>query len=93
MSSTRDKDLRTALFDVLERLGADLEPLERVEDIPRLEAFAEEAGRALIDGARSAGASWADIAERLGVSRQAVHKRFTSRGGSIVELRFERRKR
>ena len=95
MSDPHDEQLRRELLDVLERLGADLDSLERVDDIPRLESFVEDASHLLIARARAAGASWSAIAGRLGVSRQAAHKRFTtekpSRTGRVIELRFERR--
>lgn len=94
MADRREQELRTALLGELERLGAGLDPLRRVEDIPRLEAFIDDVGAALIADARATGATWADIAERLGVSRQAAHKRFSNgrrtRRGRVIELRFER---
>lgn len=37
---------------------------------------AEEHLVAAVDAARDAGATWADIGEALGISRQAAHKRF-----------------
>ena len=61
-----------------------------------IEDFADDLAQARIADARAAGASWAEISQRLGVSRQAAHKRFSgwrtrSRGiGAVVELRFVR---
>ena len=36
-----------------------------------------------VDSARGLGWSWQDIAERLGVSRQAVHKKHAARRGLL----------
>jgi hypothetical protein len=40
-----------------------------------------------IDEARATGESWAIIGERLGVSRQAVQKRYTIRLGQVDPAR------
>ena len=59
-----------------------------------MEEFADDLAQARIADARAAGASWAEISERLGVTRQAAHKRFSGwrtrkRGvGPVLELRF-----
>ena len=93
----RERTLRDALHAALRDLTADVAPLDAVEDIPVLEGFVDDYAQARIADARAGGASWAAIAERLGVSRQAVHKRFTGakaseRRGPIFELRFMRSK-
>jgi DNA-directed RNA polymerase specialized sigma24 family protein len=45
-----------------------------------LRALAERLEELQVDNARALGWSWQEIAERLGVSRQAVHKKYgTSR--------------
>ena len=93
----RERTLRDALHGILRDLTADLPPLDAVEDIPVLEGFVDDYAQARIADARASGESWAAIAERLGVSRQAVHKRFTStkaseRRGRVIELRFLRSK-
>jgi hypothetical protein len=80
---------------VLQELSAESTPLDLVDDIPILEAFVDDYADARIADARSWGASWADIARRLGVSKQAVHKRFAAkrtgrRGRAVIELRFRR---
>jgi hypothetical protein len=55
-----------------------------------LEGFVDDFAQARIADARAAGASWADISERLGVTRQAAHKRSGRR--ARFELRFIRDK-
>lgn len=95
-SAERERLLRRELHATLQEASAGLEPLELVRDVPVLEDFVEDLAQARIADARAAGASWAEISERLGVSRQAAHKRFSgwrkrSRGaGPIIELRFVR---
>lgn len=97
MTEDRERRIREALHRVLHQLSAESAPLDLVEDIPILEAFVDDYADARIADARSAGASWSDIARRLGVSKQAVHKRFTAkrtvrRRGAVIELRFNRDK-
>ncbi|MEA2001279.1 MAG: hypothetical protein U9N84_05255 [Actinomycetota bacterium] len=97
MSENREPRIRETLYRVLQELSAERAPLDLVEDIPILEAFVDDYADARIADARSSGASWADIAQRLGVSKQAVHKRFTAkragrRRGAVIELRFTRDK-
>ena len=93
----RESTIRNTLHATLRDLTADRSPLDAVEDIPILEGFVDDYAQARIADARAGGASWAAIAERLGVSRQAVHKRFTGaraseRRGPVFELRFLRSK-
>jgi hypothetical protein len=100
-SSERERRLRQELHSTLKELSEGLDPLELVGDVPVVEDFAEDLAQARIADARAAGASWAEISGRLGVSRQAAHKRFSgwrkrSRGiGPVIELRFvhERRRK
>lgn len=97
MSETRETRVREALHRALRELSVECPPLDLVEDIPILEAFVDDHADARIADARSSGASWAEIAQRLGVSKQAVHKRFTAkrrgqRRGAVIELRFRRDK-
>ena len=95
----RERRLRQELHAALQNLSAELEPLELVGDVPVVEDFVDDLAHARIADARAAGASWAEISERLGVSRQAAHKRFSGwrdrrRGtGSVIELRFVRDRR
>ena len=97
MTEDRERRIREALHQVLHQLSAESVPLDLVEDIPILEAFVDDYADARIADARSSGASWSDIARMLGVSKQAVHKRFTAkrtgrRRGAMIELRFTRDK-
>lgn len=97
MGKDRERRLREALHRVLEQLSIEGSSLDLVEDLPILEAFVDDYAQARIAEARSSGASWADISRRLGVSRQAVHKRFQGRRAgrqraAVIELRFQRRR-
>ena len=72
-------------------MSADLDPLELVDDIAIVEGFATDLATERVASARAAGASWEDVALRLGVSRQAAHKRFgTRRRGVRLAVRIER---
>jgi hypothetical protein len=86
----RARRLRQELHALLARLSEGREPLDLVEDVTVLEGFVDDFAQARIADARAAGASWAEISERLGVTRQAAHKRFS---GRIIELRFTRGKK
>lgn len=97
MTGNRESKIREALRRVLHELSVEHDPLDLVEDIPIVEAFVDDYAAARIADARALGASWAEIARRLGVSKQAVHKRFVAnrtgrRRGMVVELRFTRDK-
>ena len=96
MTEDRERKIREALHRALHQLSAASVPLDLVGDIPILEAFVGDYADARIADARSSGASWSDIARVLGVSKQAVHKRFTNRTGwrrgAVIELRFTRDK-
>jgi hypothetical protein len=62
------------------------DPLERLSLVQsQIEALGEELPR-LVAQSRAAGASWAAIAQRLGVTTQAVHQRFGPRPKSIEDL-------
>jgi hypothetical protein len=98
MTEDRERRLRYELHSVLARLSEDRRPLDLVEDVPVLEDFVDDFAQARIADARAAGASWAEISERLGVTRQAAHKRFSGRRkrgrgiGGVIALRFTRDK-
>ena len=61
------------------------DPLERLQEAVSLGAHLDDVADSLIghfvDQARRSGASWTDIGRSMGVSKQAVQKRFTSRAG------------
>jgi hypothetical protein len=90
----RETLIRRRLHAVVQELSLDRDPLDLVADVPIVEDFADDLAQARIADARAAGASWADISARLGVTRQAVHKRFGGeRKGTrglkpVFELRF-----
>jgi hypothetical protein len=94
----RERALRSELYAALEGLSAELDALELVGDIPVVEGFVEDFSQARIADARASGASWAEISEQLGVTRQAAHKRFSVRRerrrgtGAVIELRFVRKR-
>jgi hypothetical protein len=97
MTTDRERQLRQELHAVLSRLSAGSDPLDLVEDVPVVEDFVDDFSQARIADARAAGASWSEISERLGVTRQAAHKRFSGwrrrgRIGGVIELRFTRDK-
>ena len=86
----RRHELESAIRSSLERVGREGDELACVEDIPVIEAVIGMLADECVARARSAGASWAEIAERLGVSRQAVHKRYGPKSTKRrLELRVE----
>lgn len=97
MTADRQAEIRHALFERLKDLSVDLAPIDLIEDIATLEGFLSDYARARIEEARAAGASWFDIAQRLGVSKQAAHKRFTTKRYTpkiaALEFRFDLPKR
>lgn len=56
-----------------------VEPLEALRQVARSEAELDELRWNQIAAARDAGASWAEIGEALGVSRQSAWEYFTRR--------------
>ena len=92
----REQELRRELHAALGRLSEGRRPIDLVGDVPLLEAFVDDFADARIADARAAGSSWTDISERLGVTRQAAHKRFSGRRkrgrglAGVIELRFTR---
>ena len=65
--------------------SAHADPLARLQEAVSLGAHLDDVADSLIghfvDQARRSGASWTDIGRSMGVSKQAVQKRFTSRAG------------
>lgn len=72
----RDAEIQQAIVDALAATEADKTPLDLVEEIPVLEDAIEALIAGRIEAARAQGVSWEAIAMRLGISRQAAHKRF-----------------
>lgn len=61
-------------------------PLDRLSLIQsQIDALAVERHRVVVE-ARTAGASWAAIAQRLGVTKQAAHRRFKERPADVEQL-------
>lgn len=58
------------------------EPLEALRKVSRSEIELDELRWTQIAAARDAGASWADIGDALGVSRQAAWEYFTRRASA-----------
>jgi transposase-like protein len=54
-------------------------PLAALEAAACIRRYLDEVERRAVETARSRGATWEDIAEALGVSRQAVYQRFRHR--------------
>jgi hypothetical protein len=73
--ATAVDDAVRRLHDTLHDVGAGA-PLASVAAARELARAADRALRDAVDGARAAGASWADIGEVLGSSRQAAFQRF-----------------
>lgn len=71
------------LIAMVESGTPDADPLQRLTEAVILGARIQETSDDLVDhfvtGAREAGASWADIGEAMGVTRQAAQKRFVGR--------------
>jgi DNA-directed RNA polymerase specialized sigma24 family protein len=61
------------------RVGGPEDPREGLEAVVALRRTLEALEAAQVENAFVAGWSWAQIAEVLGVSRQAVHKKHTKR--------------
>lgn len=55
---------------------ADPNPLQALRAAAALQAQADARTEILVRRARTAGCTWAEVAGALGVSRQAVHKRY-----------------
>ena len=61
------------------RVGGPEDPREGLEAVVALRRMLEALEAAQVENAFIAGWSWAEIAEVLGVSKQAVHKRHAGR--------------
>jgi DNA-directed RNA polymerase specialized sigma24 family protein len=74
--------------DETERLTADAgsrDPRVGLRSVRALRTLAERLEELQVGHARDLGWSWQDIAEQLGVSRQAVHKKYA--GGRLLGRR------
>ncbi|MGP4115491.1 helix-turn-helix domain-containing protein [Streptomyces sp. 4N509B] len=60
--------------------AADRDPLVGLDAVARLRAETERVEAVLVRRARNNGATWPQIAAVLGVSKQAVHKKYAGRG-------------
>nr|WP_285759557.1 hypothetical protein [Nocardiopsis ansamitocini] len=70
---------------VLAQDVADDDPMAGLASLAQLRAEVEQAEAVLVRRARVNGATWAQIASALGVSKQAAHKKYCGRrlfGGS-----------
>jgi hypothetical protein len=54
----------------------DPDPLRGLEAVGELQHEVDQMAAVLVRRARNAGCTWAQVAAALGVSRQAVHKRY-----------------
>ncbi|WP_026929949.1 helix-turn-helix domain-containing protein [Glycomyces tenuis] len=69
----------TEAFTALAASTADPDPLRALRAVARARAETERLEAVLVRRARNDGASWAQIAAVLGVSKQAVHKKHGGR--------------
>ena len=60
----------------LARAAMDPDPAVGLRAVAAMRRLAEVVERAQVTRARAAGMSWQQIADQLGVSRQAVHKKY-----------------
>lgn len=67
-------------MEILARAVNEAEPLAGLAATVKLRAEVERAEAVLVRRARVTGATWAQIASALGVSKQAVNKKYSSRG-------------
>lgn len=72
---TDTQDLR----GVTEAAGDVSDPRRGLQALARLRQVTEAIELRQVEAALAAGMSWTDIAQCLGISRQAVHKRYRSR--------------
>ncbi len=86
----RAERLRQRMQAALDNQTGAGDPLDALSDLATLDEFVNDYAQARVDDARATGASWAEIAERLGVTRQAAHKRFGANktGRRALELRL-----
>jgi DNA-directed RNA polymerase specialized sigma24 family protein len=56
------------------------DPSEGLRAVAALRALLERVERIQVQSARDRGLSWQEIAEQLGVSKQAVHQKYAKKG-------------
>ena len=96
----RQTEIRETLTAALGAIDDDRSPLDLVAEIPMIESATADIIAERVGAARAQGLSWEAIALRMGISRQAAHKRFGKsskrkpkpRSGLRVQLRVERQK-
>lgn len=96
----RQTEIRATIAAALAAIDDGRKPIDLVGEIPLLESAVDDIIAERVEAARSQGLSWEAIAQRLGMSRQAAHKRFgkkakrrpKSGSGIRVELRVKRPK-
>ena len=64
--------------DLATRVASD-DPAEGLRAVAALRALLERVERIHVQSARDRGLSWQDIADELGVSKQAVHQKYGRR--------------
>ena len=69
-------------------IGADADPADALAAVAALRRLADQLEDVAVEGAMRAGWGWPQVAEALGVTRQAVHKKHAQRLiAAGVELR------
>jgi hypothetical protein len=78
------------LIDAVERLHPDGDPLKRLTDAvligQHLDELADHLIGHFVDRARHSGASWTDIGQSMGVTKQAAQKRFTDNASETLDV-------
>lgn len=78
----------TDLIQLIEETRPDTDPLQLLTEAVvvsgRLADLGDELAGHFVEGARSSGATWAEIGECMGVSKQAAQKRFPTGGPGRV---------
>jgi hypothetical protein len=78
------------LIEAIENLHPDGDPLKKLSDAVYLAQHMNEVADHLIghfvDRARHAGASWTEIGQNMGVTKQAAQKRFTTKAPDQLDL-------
>lgn len=70
------RDLQVLADDAITRSSEHDERIAVLWEASRIEHAARKAVQLLVDDARDAGATWADIGEYFGVTRQAAQQRY-----------------